>query len=179
MGIHIIRLSSMAEKYLAVLAMTIDMVLPSLAELPRHLLSTDITWRSIETRMSSMPNGFPKLPPLNYEVAALLTIFVLYGSLFLFHVRFTAPVYNASQRIGLQKRLATINFFVHICAGTSEVLRWHVRAALYDGLPIPDILDILLCLLQVGTSNKIAKYMRRGMPIMTSMLHHMEFCPSL
>jgi hypothetical protein len=115
-----------------------------------------------------LANGPPLYQWLSQsQYLVLLAIFICYFSIFVFHVRFTAPVYTASHRHGLQKRLSTANFFVHICAGTSEVLRWHIRSALYSSPPIPDRLDICLCLLQVATSHKIAKYMRRGLPIMT------------
>lgn len=113
------------------------------------------------------PSSRP-LPP-NLTTSRLIEMVVivsLHALVIIYHVRPTVPFYNKHHRSPWQKLLANTILAVHIAGGILEMLRWQFRAC-WDLLPVPNNLDLFLAFLQTVTSLRLAKYMRRGQPLMT------------
>jgi len=111
----------------------------------------------------SIFNNFKLIPFLE-----LGYVFLINGSVGLAHSRAAAPKHFSWRRVKTRSIL-----LIHICAGLSEVLRWHIRA-LYQDLPAADGLDVVLCLAQSFTNLALVKWMHRGYPIMTSKFSHVR-----
>lgn len=105
----------------------------------------------------------------NFRLIAFLElgyVLLINGSVGLAHSRAAAPKHFSWRRTKTRSIL-----LMHIGAGMSEVLRWHIRA-LYQDSPMADGLDVVLCLTQSFTNLALVKWMHRSYPIMTSKFSH-------
>jgi hypothetical protein len=106
-----------------------------------------------------------------YPLLELCYVFLINGSVGLIHARVAAPKHFSWQSSRGKRWLNQSILALHIVAGMTEILRWHLTALVPSRhSPTADGLDVALCLIQSMTNLALVKWMTRGYSIITSKL---------
>jgi hypothetical protein len=106
-----------------------------------------------------------------YPLLELCYVLLINGSVGLIHARVAAPKHFSWQSSRGKRWLNQSILALHIVAGMTEILRWHLTALVPSRhSQTADGLDVALCLIQSMTNLALVKWMTRGHPIMTSKL---------
>jgi len=100
---------------------------------------------------------------LRPRVELLYTI-IIYFVAFNLHTQHTAPMY--ARTFAKEKKYISTALILHIFAGVAEVAFFH-REQWVMGIARPDIITFLLCIMQSITNLILAKFLRRGYPVIT------------
>lgn len=143
---------------------------------PRHVNASFLPdlWPAVYHRIQTLstPYSTPSLAFVSQHLsyisfAALLYAIAINASVIYGYSRFTAPNYFGWQMNFTRRRFNRTVLWIHIIGSLTEIIRWHVRA-LYQDLPQADVLDVVLCIIQIATNLALTKNTGRGYPTMTS-----------
>ncbi|CAG9990970.1 unnamed protein product [Clonostachys byssicola] len=111
----------------------------------------------------SNPNPATKVSRTYFDISSSIRLGCMepilllctFFAVLIYHTRKSVPLYAAKFR-----KASKTPLHIHMVAGAAEIIRYHITAL--TDQPSPDLLDLVLCLLQSATTLHLAKTLIRG-----------------
>lgn len=100
-------------------------------------------------------------------IKILVCTVLFYSLIFHQHTRFMLSIYNKHVIRYIRRNLKNAVLLAHLSTRLLDSLKWHILTV--QGItPLPNLFDLVLCIVQCFTNQVLDRSLAKGVPVMTS-----------